>query len=59
MQLIDPPSPFADLASWQSFLEGMERSYEEVPDDAQIRDALKEARRMVRMKRKHGDRWCG
>ena len=48
MRIIDPPSPFASLEEWQTFLEEM-KAIE--PKDDDIREAIAEAEKMVEEKK--------
>lgn len=55
--LIDPPTPWDSLATWERFLVNMDELVKKHPDDTNAKSALKEARHTVRMKKKHGDSW--
>lgn len=47
MILIDPPSPFGDLATWKEFLADMERLLKANPDNEDVREHLEKAGDMV------------
>lgn len=47
MILIDPPTPFDTLATWQVFLAEMETLAKDHPDDDDVQAQIVEARNMI------------